>query len=393
MRNHVLFTACALSAIGSALAFVPVRPTSSIPATTTTTTTTTTVASRTQTALFSSENDNDNKKKGGLDGSMRNKLLTESIAPWRTLRLFLYGSLGSGAFVGGLINGSGAIANSASPDFNLQTENAVRTREEYNAVLGSRKRLLESSSCVCTWSQSQQNLSRWMEPENDICLVNLGIDFGFVVLMGFAAKYDIDKQAELQSKVDEKIQRKKEQKAVTKAMKERESILQALPLEITVGADGATQTARVADLQRGAKQHMIIVAGPRKACKDALIGANLLKMDFALSNVLVVPYETDGGDSFSRPSGGFGDKPSYETQPYIARASGEDWEDYIQQEIADAIEQNGDNVKTEGIAIVVANTGSIIRRGVGTVPWRRMVEELEETVNPTTEEKGLFGLL
>jgi hypothetical protein len=64
----------------------------------------------------------DKKKKGGLDGNMRNKLVTESIAPWRTLRLFLYGSLGSGAFIGGLINGSGAIAGSGKPEFNLQTE-------------------------------------------------------------------------------------------------------------------------------------------------------------------------------------------------------------------------------------------------------------------------------
>ena len=62
------------------------------------------------------------KKKGGLDESMRNKLVTESIAPWRTLRLFVYGSFGSGAFIGGLINGSGAIAAMNSPEFNLQTE-------------------------------------------------------------------------------------------------------------------------------------------------------------------------------------------------------------------------------------------------------------------------------
>jgi hypothetical protein len=62
------------------------------------------------------------KKKGGLDGNLKNKLLSESIAPWRTLRLFFYGSLGSGAFIGGLINTSGAIAGSASPDFNLNTE-------------------------------------------------------------------------------------------------------------------------------------------------------------------------------------------------------------------------------------------------------------------------------
>jgi hypothetical protein len=68
------------------------------------------------------ENENKNNKKDGLDETMRNKLVTESIAPWRTLRLFLYGSAGSGAFIGGLINGSGAIAASASPDFNIQTE-------------------------------------------------------------------------------------------------------------------------------------------------------------------------------------------------------------------------------------------------------------------------------
>jgi len=351
-------SACALAAIGSTCAFVPAHssvgnnrnnnhnhnrsPHSCAPR-----------PQSPMTALFadksnSDSNSNSNQKSsgGGFDESMRNKLLTESIAPWRTLRLFLYGSLGSGAFIGGLINGSGAIANSNSPDFNLQTE-----------------------------------------------LVNLGIDFGFVILMGFAARYDLGKQSELQSKVDEKLQRKKEMKTVSKAMKERERVLQSLPLEITVGADGSTQTARVSDLQTGAKQHMIIVAGPRKACKDALIGANLLKMDFALSNVLVVPYETDdsGSDALTRPSGGFGDKPSYETQPYIARTTGGDWDEYIRQEIADAVEQNGESVRKDGIAIVVANNGSIIRRGVGTVPWRRMVEELEETVNPTAEKGGLFG--
>jgi hypothetical protein len=64
------------------------------------------------------------KKKGkdGLDETMRTKLLTESIAPWRTLRLFFYGALGSGAFIGGLLSGSAAIAGSASPEFNLNTE-------------------------------------------------------------------------------------------------------------------------------------------------------------------------------------------------------------------------------------------------------------------------------
>ena len=123
---------------------------------------------------------------------------------------------------------------------------------------------------------------------------------------------------------------------------------------------------------------MIIVAGPQKACRDALIGANLLKMDFAMSNVLVVPYNTDDdATAQTKPSGGFGERPSYETQPYVARASGEDWADYIEEEMTDAIKQFGEGAKEEGIAVVVANTGNVVRRGVGTVPWRQMVEQLQ----------------
>ena len=73
------------------------------------------------------------EKKSGLETGLRSKLVTESIAPWRTLRLFLYGSLGSGAFIGGLINTSGAIAGSNSPDFNLNTEVSARRRPPYSS--------------------------------------------------------------------------------------------------------------------------------------------------------------------------------------------------------------------------------------------------------------------
>ena len=56
----------------------------------------------------------------------RTKLISESIAPWRTLRLFLYGSAASGAFVGGLITLSGAIAamngGGLRPDVDMNTE-------------------------------------------------------------------------------------------------------------------------------------------------------------------------------------------------------------------------------------------------------------------------------
>jgi hypothetical protein len=214
-------------------------------------------------------------------------------------------------------------------------------------------------------------------------LLNVGIDFGAMLAFGLLAKFDVDRQSELQSKVDDKIEEKKEMKEVKKGMKERESILRSLSLEITVGADGATRPATVGQLQAGAKQHMIVVAGPRKACTDALIGANLLKMDFAMSNVLVVPYETDA-DSVkmqSRPSGGFAEKPQYEKQAYIARPASDDWADYIKSEMDDAVKQSGDRARKEGIALVVASNGKVIRRGVGTVPWRQMVQQLEKEVN------------
>lgn len=219
-------------------------------------------------------------------------------------------------------------------------------------------------------------------------LLNVGIDFGAVLAFGLLAKFDIDKQNELQGKVDEKIERKKEMKEVTKAMKERESLLRSLPLEITVGADGATRSATVGELQAGAKQHMIVVAGPRKACTDALIGANLLKMDFAMSNILVVPYDTsaDWIEMQSKPSGGFGEKRMYENQPYIARPASDDWTEYINAEMNDAVKQSGDQAKKEGIALVVASNGKVIRRGVGKVPWRQMVQQLEEEVNPSPEK-------
>ena len=81
----------------------------------------TTVNSMPPLLVLRSENSKDNDGEGG---EMRNRraLVTESIAPFRGLRLFLYGALGSGAFVGGLINTSGAIAASNSPEFDLSTE-------------------------------------------------------------------------------------------------------------------------------------------------------------------------------------------------------------------------------------------------------------------------------
>jgi len=223
----------------------------------------------------------------------------------------------------------------------------------------------------------------------------LAINFGGLIALAFLAKFDLDKANELDRSVEEKMERKKSQRQVKEAMRERERVLGTLKLDVQVSADGSNvRTASVKELQAGARQHVILVMGPKKACRDALVGANLLKMDFAMKNVLVVPYETDVDSAVAatKPTGsGFGGavamaRPVYETQPYVARPSQDDadaWAEYVRAEMNDAVRQSGDMAKEEGIAVVVANNGKVLRRGVGKVPWRQMVEELDEFIKKT----------
>ena len=116
------------------------------------------------------------------------------------------------------------------------------------------------------------------------------------------------------------------------------------------------------------------------------------KVNFAMTNILVVPYETglDEAERASKPSGsGFGDRPSYETQPYVAEPVGPGWKEFIAAEMDTAVDQAGEKVREEGIALVVANDGKVLRRGVGKVPWRQMVDELEEAVTGEKRESSV----
>lgn len=226
----------------------------------------------------------------------------------------------------------------------------------------------------------------------------MGIDFGAVLAFALLAKWDISNGEALNTKVEEKIAQKKENKVIRKAMKEREITLSQLEVDIRVSdADGpgSTQVAKVEAVQTGGKQHVIVVVGPRSVIRDALLGANLLKMEFAVRDVLIVPYELrkekkgpgtgqkkEDKDKLRPDGSGFGgdSRPTWETEPYVAQPVGEGWDEYIQAELDDAVKQNGEKVKEEGIVIVVANSGEIIRRGVGKIPWRNTVEELENAV-------------
>ena len=222
----------------------------------------------------------------------------------------------------------------------------------------------------------------------------MAIDFGFAAAFAFLFKWDSDNQVKLSERVEERIEKKKESKMMEKEIEARQRQLESLRLDVQISADGTTKDASVRELQAGARQHIIIVIGPKKACRDALVGANLLKMDFAMSNILVVPYEIGrtAAEQRSRPEGtGFGDRPIYERQAYIARSAGGGWDEYVEAELADAVKQNGEKVKEEGIAIVISSNGKVLRRGVGKVPWRQMVEQLDESVGGGREkEPSLF---
>ena len=88
------------------------------------------------TALFE-QKEGKKSSKGPFDEGLRNKLVSESIAPWRTLRLFLYFALGSGAFIGGLITLSATVAavSSGREDFDINTEVSVNENERFLELL------------------------------------------------------------------------------------------------------------------------------------------------------------------------------------------------------------------------------------------------------------------
>jgi hypothetical protein len=284
-----------------------------------------------------------------LEKNTRAKIISESIAPWRTFRLFVCGTLGSGAAVGGLITLAGLIAG----------------------ITGSRTDVDVNTEAV-----------------------NLAIDFGAAALFGFIAKVDLDKGSKLEEKVGSNLKKKAERKEIYKAMKRREQELANLNLAIRVSADGTTTQASVKAIQEGAKQNLVIVVGPRTAVREALVGASLLKMNnFAMTNVLVIPYEF--GDTTStalRPSGGFGEKAIWEDRPYVAEAIGDGWQDYVAGEMADAEKQYGSDVKEKGIAIIVSYNGQVVRRGVGRIPWRQTLEQLNE-MKATKDTEEYVSLL
>lgn len=99
--------------------------------------------------LFNTPPETKTKKKP-YDEKLRKKLLSESIAPWRTIRLFLYGSLGSGAFVGGFIQLTGLLAalSAGKPDIDMNTEVGLKI-QMIRISGGQSSQVSRSLFCLC----------------------------------------------------------------------------------------------------------------------------------------------------------------------------------------------------------------------------------------------------
>jgi len=265
---------------------------------------------------------------------MQTKLLAETIAPWRNVRLFLYGSCGLGALISLLLT-------------------------------------------VATFAAGASGV------RNDVDLhetgINLAVDLAGVVAFSVFAKLDLDKGKELNDKVDAKLNSSSaaiDEETMTK----REQALRNLKVSLYLGDKENEEEVSVGDVMSKGKQNVVVVSGPRKFVRDCLLSARVDESPFAKGDVLIVPLYDDvlvSSGSVSDGGGGFG-KGSAEKnrRPYIALPDvGSGWASLIEQELTDATAQgNGAKAKKEGIVLACNKEGKVIRRGLGLPDWPSLIE-------------------
>ncbi|GMI30132.1 hypothetical protein TeGR_g1124, partial [Tetraparma gracilis] len=194
-----------------------------------------------------------------LDPALRTKLLAETIAPWRSVRLFACGSLGSGAALGGFLTLAGLLA----------------------AKSGARS-----------------------DVDIDEATANVAIDFAAAAIFAVAAYFDSRAGGELNERVAAKLASRKSAKVAAAASGSRvRSELASLPLLLSLGPSAPGKPVAVRDVQAGAGQALVLLAGPPAYVRDCLLAARLVKPSpFSTHNALVVPFETTPGPG----KGGFG---------------------------------------------------------------------------------------
>lgn len=289
------------------------------------------------------EAEEENAAVTGLSPTMYDKLRSEATAPFRSLRLFIYGGIGVGASLGG-----------------------------YTAVTQLVQSLQHRPDAL-PLSQS---------------ILNVGVDFGVAAAAAGAWVFE----NRLKQVTDKEMQalRAKEPFRLTFDMKKaRERALSGLPVTFKVGLN-ETKSASVKDLREKGGQHLIVLAAPKGELADALFGARVGKTLFAKNNVMIAPFVIQGGNdkageeaSSVKGFGGMSDKATgmkeamIDSEAYVAKpAESASWATYIDEELEDAVRQGNEIARKTGIGIVMRKDGSIIRRGLGQPDWKEVVAEL-----------------
>ncbi|CAM9161184.1 unnamed protein product [Phaeothamnion confervicola] len=263
----------------------------------------------------------------------KDKLVAETQAPFRKVRLFLYGGFAFSAFIGGLT----ALSQLAA---------AVADRPD-------------------------------SLPLKD-CLINVGVDFSVLAVCAFAIKFEGDTQKELEEMMAKRREAKRREacnKIDDATNAARIGRLRELTVRLNVDGDGAQREAAVGTLMASAQQDIVIVAGGPDMVRDALLGAMLVKDQvFSGRNLLIVPVTTAGSDK------GFAAKPAAFRQGFVAEPAGADedgWRSLIAEELEDARRQGNEAAAKQGIVLVVRRDGAVLRRGVGQPKWHLIRDDLD----------------
>jgi len=134
----------------------------------------------------------------------------------------------------------------------------------------------------------------------------------------------------------------------------------------------------VETLRAAARQHVVVLGGPRRAVDAALTDALIQQPLFARAECVVVPVRTD--DDAVAATLAKKKKPAFDRAGFVTKPAPADeraWIEYVNEEIATATSQGAAEAPAAGVVIAIRRDGSVARRGVGKPPWKELVDELQ----------------
>lgn len=264
------------------------------------------------------------------------KLKAEVVTPFRLLRFFIYGGIGSAGGLGSF---------TAIPQLIIALQN--KDADLSNAVTNVLVDVGGVITAIVLWikeNESQQKL-----------------------LNTFTSK---------QMKLDNKIS--------PTAVQEREKQLSMLPVEIQISEnnENITRIVSLNDLQLKGKQNVIIVAGTYDYVRDCIISARIEGQElFINKETIIIPYIRNDQQLDESKEKGFGKKETLMTAPYIAKPKQLTiWETILQNEVNQAELQGMKDLWEQGFLIALNKKGQVDRRGLGQPPWKDVVEQLNKKI-------------